>query len=101
MRAAAANLFRGEATERQLVIDCFNVLLEELAVATPSARQRLGNPESQGLQLPAIYALAAQDKAGYALPVALIVFGLVFVLLVAIPALAGMVVQKMEILTCR
>ena len=63
MRAAAANLFRGEATERQLVIDCFNVLLEELAVATPSARQRLGNPESQGLQLPAIYALAAQGKA--------------------------------------
>lgn len=31
-----------------------------------------------------IKALAAQDKAGYALPVALIVFGLVFVLLVAI-----------------
>jgi phycobilisome core-membrane linker protein len=63
MRAAAASLFRGEDTARQLVINCFNVLLEELAVATPSARQRLGNPESQGLQLPAIYALAAQGKA--------------------------------------
>ncbi len=62
MRAAAANLFRKEPESRQLVIDCFNVLLRELAVATPSARQRLGSPESQGLQLPAIYALAAEGR---------------------------------------
>ena len=42
------------------MIACFNVLIEELAVATPSARQRPGNPQQQGLQLPAIYALAAE-----------------------------------------
>jgi len=60
MRAAAAGLFKGEPESRQLVIDCFNVLLKELAVPTPSARQRLGSPVNQGLQLPAIYALAAE-----------------------------------------
>ncbi len=61
MRAAAANLFRQESEARQLVIDCFNVLLKELDVPTPSPRQRLGSPENQGLQLPAIYALAAES----------------------------------------
>jgi phycobilisome core-membrane linker protein len=60
MRAAAASLFQGEPAARQLVIDCFNVLLKELEVPTPSARQRLGSPVNQGLQLPAIYALSAQ-----------------------------------------
>jgi phycobilisome core-membrane linker protein len=60
MRAAAAGLFKGEPEARQLVIDCFNVLLKELEVPTPSARQRLGSPVNQGLQLPAIYALAAE-----------------------------------------
>ena len=60
MRAAAAALFEVGSEERNLVIACFNVLIEELAVATPSARQRPGNPQQQGLQLPAIYALAAE-----------------------------------------
>ena len=60
MRAAAAGLFKGEPEARQLVIDCFDVLLKELEVPTPSARQRLGSPVNQGLQLPAIYALAAE-----------------------------------------
>jgi phycobilisome core-membrane linker protein len=60
MRAAAAALFEVDSEERNLVIACFNVLIEELAVATPSARQRPGNPQQQGLQLPAIYALAAE-----------------------------------------
>lgn len=60
MRAAAASLFQAEPAARQLVIDCFNVLLKELEVPTPSARQRLGSPVNQGLQLPAIYALSAQ-----------------------------------------
>ncbi len=60
MRAAAASLFKGETEARQLVIDCFNVLLKELEVATPSTRARLGSPVNQGLQLPAIYALAAE-----------------------------------------
>ena len=63
MRAGAAELLKDLPEARQLLIDSFNVLLEELAVPTPSARQRLGSPESQGLQLPAIYALAAQGKA--------------------------------------
>ena len=54
MRAAAASLFQAEPAARQLVIDCFNVLLKELEVPTPSARQRLGSPVNQGLQLPAI-----------------------------------------------
>ena len=61
MRAASAALFEVGSEERNLVIACFNVLLEELAVATPSARQRPGNPQQQGLQLPAIYALIASD----------------------------------------
>jgi phycobilisome core-membrane linker protein len=62
MRAAAASLFQGEPAARQLVIECFNVLLRELEVPTPSARQRLGSPVNQGLQLPAIYALSAQGS---------------------------------------
>ncbi|MEB3362092.1 MAG: phycobilisome rod-core linker polypeptide [Synechococcaceae cyanobacterium] len=60
MRAAAAALFQDDPGTRQLVIDCFNVLLQELDVPTPSTRQRLGSPVNQGLQLPAIYALAAE-----------------------------------------
>ncbi|SBO44546.1 phycobilisome rod-core linker polypeptide [Cyanobium sp. NIES-981] len=63
MRAAAAGLFKAEPEARQLVIQYFNVLLNELAVPTPSARQRLGSPVNQGLQLPATYALGAQGKA--------------------------------------
>ena len=60
MRAAAVALFETSSEARSLVLACFNVLLEELAIATPSTRQRLGSPEQQGLQLPAIYALAAE-----------------------------------------
>ncbi|MEY4360028.1 MAG: hypothetical protein RLZZ631_1514 [Cyanobacteriota bacterium] len=63
MRAGAAELLKDLPEARQLLIDSFNVLLEELAVPTPTPRQRLGSPENQGLQLPAIYALAAQGKA--------------------------------------
>lgn len=59
MRAAAASLFKQEPEARRLVIDAFNVLIKELEVPTPSPRVRLGSPENQGLQLPAIYALAA------------------------------------------
>jgi len=62
MRAAAAGLFKAEPEARQLVIECFNVLLKELEVPTPSARQRLGSSVNQGLQLPAIYALAAEGS---------------------------------------
>ena len=60
MRAASAQLLRDRPEARQLAIDCFNVLLQELAVATPSTRQRQGSGVQQGLQLPAIYALAAE-----------------------------------------
>ena len=63
MRAAAAGLFKDDPDTRQLVIEAFNVLIQELAVPTPSARQRLGSPVNQGLQLPATYALAAQGTA--------------------------------------
>ena len=62
MRAATAGLFKDEPEARQLVISCFTVLLKELEVSTPSARQRLGSPVNQGLQLPAIYALAAEGS---------------------------------------
>ena len=65
MRAASAALFKDEPQARQLVIDCFNVLLQELAVAMPSTRQRLGSPVNQGLQLPATYALAAEGRQRY------------------------------------
>ena len=60
MRAAAASLLSDRPEARRMTIDCFNVLLKELAVATPSTRQKLGSKQRQGLQLPAIYALAAQ-----------------------------------------
>ena len=63
MRAAAASLLRDRPEARRMAIDCFNVLLKELAVATPSARQKLGSSQRQGLQLPAIYALAAQGQS--------------------------------------
>ena len=63
MRAAAASLLRDRPEARRMAIDCFNVLLKELAVATPSARQKLGSAQRQGLQLPAIYALAAQGQS--------------------------------------
>ncbi|BEV36753.1 phycobilisome rod-core linker polypeptide [Synechococcus sp. M16CYN] len=62
MRAASALLLKNQPTARQLVIDCFNVLLKELAVPTPSTRQRQGSKVQQGLQLPAIYALAAEGS---------------------------------------
>ncbi len=63
MRAASAGLFKDDPETRSLVIQYFNVLIAELDVPTPSARQRLGSPVNQGLQLPASYALAAQGKA--------------------------------------
>ena len=63
MRAAAAGLLKDKPEARKLVIDYFNVLIAELEVPTPSARQRLGSAVNQGLQLPATYALAAQGKA--------------------------------------
>ena len=62
MRAASAQLLRDRPESRQLAIDCFNVLLQELAVATPSTRLRQGSGVQQGLQLPAIYALAAEGS---------------------------------------
>ena len=62
MRAAAAGLFKDQPEARQLVIASFNVLLSELAVPTPSTRQRLGSAVNQGLQLPATYALAAEGR---------------------------------------
>ncbi len=60
MRAATAELLADRPESRQLAIDCFNVLLQELAIATPSTRQRQGSSVQQGLQLPAIYALASE-----------------------------------------
>ncbi len=62
MRAACAELLRDQPDARQMTIDCFNVLLQELAVATPSTKQRQGSSVQQGLQLPAIYALAAESS---------------------------------------
>ncbi|HJN35626.1 MAG: phycobilisome rod-core linker polypeptide [Prochlorococcus sp.] len=60
MRAEAAELLRDRPEARRLTVQCFNVLLKELAVPTPSSRQRLGSTVQQGLQLPAIYALASE-----------------------------------------
>ena len=51
MRGACAELLRERPEARRLTIDCFNVLLKELAVATPSTKQKLGSRVSQGLQL--------------------------------------------------
>ena len=62
MRAACAQLLQDRPEARQMTIDCFNVLLQELAVATPSTKQRQGSSVQQGLQLPAIYALASEGS---------------------------------------
>ena len=62
MRAACAQLLGDRPEARQMAIDCFNVLLKELAVATPSTKQRQGSSVQQGLQLPAIYALASEGS---------------------------------------
>ena len=62
MRAASAELLRDRPEARQLTIECFNVLLQELAIPTPSTKQRLGSSVQQGLQLPAIYALASEGR---------------------------------------
>ncbi len=62
MRAASAELLRDRPEARQMTIDCFNVLLQELAIPTPSTKQRQGSPVQQGLQLPAIYALASEGR---------------------------------------
>ena len=62
MRAASAQLLRDRPEARQLTIDCFNVLLQELAIPTPSTKQRQGSSVQQGLQLPAIYALASEGR---------------------------------------
>jgi len=59
MRAAAAAVFQDEPESRQLVVDCFNVLLKELSESGPSPRLRPGSGVAQGLQLPATYAEAA------------------------------------------
>jgi len=59
MRAAAAAVFQDEPEGRQLVVDCFNVLLKELSESGPSPRLRPGSGVAQGLQLPATYAEAA------------------------------------------
>ncbi len=61
MRAEASALLRDRPEARRLTIECFNVLLKELSISTPSTRQKLGSSVSQGLQLPAIYALAAES----------------------------------------
>jgi phycobilisome core-membrane linker protein len=60
MRAASAALLRDRPEARRLTVECFDVLLKELAVPTPSTRQKLGSSVRQGLQLPAIYALASE-----------------------------------------
>ena len=62
MRAASAQLLRDRPEARQMAIDCFNVLLQELAIPTPSTKQRQGSAVQQGLQLPAIYALASEGR---------------------------------------
>ena len=65
MRAAAAAVFRDDPESRQLVVDCFNVLLKELSENGPSPRLRPGSGVAQGLQLPATYAEAAASPGRY------------------------------------
>lgn len=65
MRAAAASVFQDEPESRQLVVDCFNVLLKELSEGGPSPRLRPGSGVAQGLQLPATYAEAAASPGRY------------------------------------
>ena len=48
MRAASALLLKDRPEARQLAIDCFNVLLKELAVATPSVPATTGQQGATG-----------------------------------------------------
>ena len=61
MRAASAQLLRDRPEARQMAIDCFNVLLQELAIPTPSTRQRR-QPSAAGPAAAAIYALASEGS---------------------------------------
>ena len=71
MRRAAAELFRDEPESRGLVIDAFNVLLTELAVATPTPRKRKGSDVAQGLQLPESYVQASESRQRFVMRPAL------------------------------
>ncbi|MCU0569332.1 MAG: phycobilisome rod-core linker polypeptide [Oculatellaceae cyanobacterium Prado106] len=68
MRQAAVGYFRNDAEAEAIVAQYFDVLLTEFRGATPSnqVRQR-PSADQQGLQLPQIYAVAAEKRSKYAM----------------------------------
>jgi phycobilisome core-membrane linker protein len=68
MKAASVNLFRNDAEASEIVAQYFDVLIGEFKAPTPSTkvRQRASN-DLQGLQLPQIYANAAERRPKYAM----------------------------------
>jgi phycobilisome core-membrane linker protein len=63
MRASAVGYFRRDADAASIVVQYFDVLLNEFKAATPSdkVRQR-PSPDQQGLQLPQIYFVASERR---------------------------------------
>jgi phycobilisome core-membrane linker protein len=68
MKQAAVGYFSGDKEAETIVAQYFDVLLTEFKAATPSntVRQR-ATKDQQGLQLPQIYALAAEKRSKYAM----------------------------------
>jgi phycobilisome core-membrane linker protein len=68
MKAASVNSFRNDAEASEIVAQYFDVLIGEFKAPTPSTklRQRPSN-DLQGLQLPQIYANAAERRPKYAM----------------------------------
>ncbi|KAM3102110.1 phycobilisome rod-core linker polypeptide [Phormidesmis sp. 146-20] len=68
MKAASVNYFRNDAEASEIVAQYFDVLIGEFKAPTPSTklRQRSSN-DQQGLQLPQIYANAAERRPKYAM----------------------------------
>jgi phycobilisome core-membrane linker protein len=63
MQRAAMSCFRNDPASEAIVAEYFDVVLKEFAAATPSDKVRKSSTtDAQGLQLPQIYALAAERR---------------------------------------
>lgn len=68
MKAAAVNYFRTDTEASETVSQYFDVLIGEFKAPTPSDKLRQRpSPDLQGLQLPQIYATAAERRPKYAM----------------------------------
>lgn len=63
MRNASIGYFKGDGESQELVLQYFDILINEFNASTPSTKQRKGQTsDQQGLQLPQSYANAAERR---------------------------------------